>query len=117
MHNMINISFKDSNDCERALLRRLTVNTVKQVFFTDKKNFYLNPPVNIQNDRVWAKGKKKEVASTRLLIEREKFAPHLMISAGVCYGGKGRLHFVEEKANVNADYYTTNQSINQSEED
>jgi len=59
----------------------------------------------------------KEVASTRLLIEREKFAPHLMISAGVCYGGKGRLHFVEEKANVNADYYTTNQSINQSEED
>jgi len=30
-----------------------------------------------------------------------------MISAGVCYGGKGRLHFVEEKAKVNADYYTT----------
>ena len=61
---MINISFKDSNDCERALLRRLTVNTVKQVFFTDKKNFYLNPPVNTQNDHLWAKGKKKEVASS-----------------------------------------------------
>ena len=28
----------------RALLRRLTVNKVKQVFFTDDKNFYLNPP-------------------------------------------------------------------------
>jgi len=77
------------------------------VFFTDEKNFYLNPPVNTQNDRVWAKGKKKEVASTRLLIEREKFVPHLMVSAGVCYGGKGRLHFVEENAKVNADYYTT----------
>jgi len=30
----------------RALLRRLTVNKVKQVFFTDDKNFYLNPPVS-----------------------------------------------------------------------
>ena len=30
----------------RALLRRLTANKVKQVFFTDEKNFYLNPPVS-----------------------------------------------------------------------
>ena len=30
-----------------------------------------------------------------------------MVSAGVCYGGKGRLHFVEENAKANADYYTT----------
>ena len=67
----------------------------------------LNPPVNTQNDRVWAKGKKKEVASTRLLTEREKFVPHLMVCASMCYGGKGWLHFVEEKAKVNADYYTT----------
>jgi len=91
----------------RALLRCLTVNKVKQVFFTDEKNFYLNPPVNTQNDRVWAKRKKKEVASTRLLTEREKFVPHLMVCASMCYGGKGWLHFVEEKAKVNADYYTT----------
>jgi len=34
-----------------------------------------------------------------------KFAPHLMVSAGVCYGGKGQLHFVEEKAKVNAEHY------------
>jgi len=58
----------------------------------------LNPPVNTQNDRVWAKGKKKEVASTRLLIEWEKFAPHLMVSAGACYGGKGRLHLQKRRS-------------------
>jgi hypothetical protein len=63
--------------------------------------------VNNQNDRVWAKGKKKDISTSRLLIERAKFAPHLMMSAGVCYGGKGRLHFVEEKAKVNANYYVT----------
>src|ERR1700759_3159119 len=28
-----------------------------------------------------------------------------MVSAGVCFGGKGRLHFVPEKVKVNADFY------------
>ena len=28
-----------------------------------------------------------------------------MVSAGVCFGGKGRLHFVDEKAKVDAAYY------------
>ena len=31
-----------------------------------------------------------------------------MVSAGVCYGGKGRLHFVAEKAKVSAAYYIGN---------
>jgi len=31
-----------------------------------------------------------------------------MVSAGVCFEGKGRLHFVEEKAKVNAEYYMNN---------
>ena len=29
-----------------------------------------------------------------------------MVSAGVCYEGKGRLHFVPEKAKINAEFYT-----------
>jgi hypothetical protein len=41
----------------------------------------------------------------RLIVEREKFAPHVMASAGVCSGGKGQLHFVDEKAKVDAAYY------------
>src|SRR5688572_14866639 len=28
-----------------------------------------------------------------------------MVSAGVCFGGKGRLHFVPEKVKLNADFY------------
>ncbi len=30
------------------------------------------------------------------------------MSAGICYGGKSRLHFIDEKAKVNAAYYVTN---------
>lgn len=89
------------------LLRHFKVKDIKRIFFTDEKNFYLNPPVNRQNNRVWAVGRKSSIASSRLLIEREKFAPHLMVSAGVCFGGRGRLLFVDEKAKVNANYYVT----------
>ena len=28
-----------------------------------------------------------------------------MVSAGVCFGGKGRLHFVDESATVDSAYY------------
>lgn len=89
----------------KKLLRRLSVTATKKVFFTDEKNFYLNPPVNHQNDRVWSTGKKRDINEDRLLVERAKFAKHVMVSAGVCYGGKGRLHFIPEKAKVSAKLY------------
>ena len=53
----------------------------------------------------WARGKKADVKPTRLLVQREKFAKRVMVSAGVCFGGKGRLHFVQEKAKVDCAYY------------
>ena len=34
-------------------------NTAKKIIFTDEKNFYVNPPVNNQNDRVWARGEEE----------------------------------------------------------
>ena len=40
-----------------------------------------------------------------ILVKRAKFSPHVMVSSGVCFGGKGRLHFVPEKVKVNADFY------------
>jgi len=42
-----------------------------------------------------------------LLVQRAKFSQHVMVSAGVCLGGKGRLHFVPDKTKINAEYYTT----------
>ncbi len=91
--------------CKR-LMRRLTVIKAKKVFFTDEKLFYVSPPVNNQNDRVWSAGRKMDVNPQRLLVQRAKFSASVMVSAGVCYGGKGSLHFVPEKAKINADYYT-----------
>ena len=53
-------------------------------------------------------GEWKKVEAKRLLVEREKFAKHDMVSAGVCFSGKGKLHFVGENATVSAKYYVEN---------
>ena len=74
----------------------------RNVFSSPTRNFYLNPPVSSQNNKVWTGGKKADVK--RLLVEREKFAQHVMVSAGVCFGGKRRLHFVDESAKVDFAY-------------
>ena len=39
------------------------------------------------------------------MVERAKFVKHVMVSASVCYGGKGRLHFIPDSAKVNAKLY------------
>jgi len=48
------------------------------------------------------------MVASRLLVQRAKFALHSMVSAGVFCERKERLHFVEEKAKINANYYIDN---------
>ena len=38
-------------------------------------------------------------------MQRGKSSQHVMVSAGVCFGGKGRLHFVPDQTKINAGYY------------
>ena len=86
-------------------LRKCTVQKVKRMFFTDEKMFYLDPPVAVGTScRFWSTGKKKNVTYRRLIRQRSKFSRSVMVSAGICFMGKGRLHFVPEK--VNNSYYT-----------
>ena len=52
---------------------------VKRVFFTDEKMFYTDPPVKKQKNRVWAVGKKRDVNPQRLLLQRAKYSPSVML--------------------------------------
>ena len=45
------------------------------------------------------------VDERRLVAKRAKFVRNVMVSAGVCFGGKGRLHFIPDTAKVNAKLY------------
>lgn len=89
----------------RALLR-LPASSLKKIIFTDEKNFTLSAPRNSQNDRVNGMGTKAAISISRLQRQQEQFSQHVMVSAGVSYRGKTRLHFVEPGVKVNADYYS-----------
>ena len=87
-------------------MRRCTVKNMKKLFFTDEKIFYIDPPVSSASDRVWSTGRKRDISPQRLIRQRAKFSRKVMVSAGVCCSGKGRLHFVPEKVKVSGSYYT-----------
>ena len=93
----------------RSFLRHFQDCNLKRIFFSDETNVFLNPPVNRQNNRVWATGRKIDIDARRLLIEREreKYASYVMLFTGVCFGRKGRLHCVVYKVNDNTKYYMT----------
>ena len=88
----------------KQLLRCCTVPLTKRIFFTDEKVFYLDPLVN--RGELWSASRKRDVSPQRLIRQRARFSRRIMVSAGVCYSGKGRLHFIPERAKINAAYYT-----------
>jgi len=46
-----------------------------------------------------------KVDERRLVAESAMFAKHVMVSAGVCFGEKGRLHLIPNMAKVNDKLY------------
>ena len=50
----------------RAMHTRRVVKT-EHIFFTNKKNLYLNPPIYNQNGRMWAGGRKDDVEPHHLI--------------------------------------------------
>ena len=88
----------------QALLQ-LPAERIRKVVFTDEKNIPLTAPMNAQNERVYGAGRKKEIPANRLHKERDQHSPHLMVSCGVSYQGKTRLHFIQPGLRVTANYY------------
>ena len=72
-------------DRSRQLLRKYPSHTVDFIFFTDEKVFTVSPPVNLQNDRVYAPAviKKRDIVSERLLRTRSTFSKSVMVSVAV----------------------------------
>lgn len=89
------------------LLRKYPRNAVDYIFFTDEKVFTVAPPVNLQNDRVYAPvaTKKREIAADRLLRTRPTFTKSVMVSVAVSKLGCTGLVFVEPGVKINGAYY------------
>src|SRR5437870_10576445 len=67
----------------KALLKRVTAAKCRRVFFTDEKVFYIDPPLNSQNNRLRSSGRKKDIDPRRLLQQRAKFSQRFLKSMGM----------------------------------
>ena len=89
----------------RLLLNRFTAEKVKNIIFTDEKDFTLEVARNRQNYRVYGK-RKRDIAPNRLYHETSRFTKKVMVSAGVSWKGKTRIHFIDtERTKVNSESY------------
>jgi len=93
--------------CAKQLLKRFPMHSVSFIWFTDEKLFTVAPPVNPQNDRLYATARtlKKQVPPERLLRKRPTFSKSVMVSVGVSSLGCTDLIFVEPVAKINGAYY------------
>jgi len=90
----------------RVLLRRRALQQVHKIWFSDKKIFTVQPPINTQNDRLYDTAEKKLVVpSTWLLKGCKHFSEHVMVSVAVSKSGKTDVHFVDKGTKVCGAYY------------
>ena len=71
---------------------RMTEKTVWQ----DEKDFTLDVPVNLQNDRVYGKGKKSDVPDGNLFASTNNMSRKVMVSAAISWYGATKPFFVNE---------------------
>ena len=72
----------------------------------DEKDFTLDVPVNLQNDRVYGKGKKSDVPDENLFASTNKMSRKVMVSAAISWYGATKPFFVNENGiKVNKENY------------
>jgi len=91
----------------KILLRKFPESLVSFIFFTDEKVFTVSPPINLQNDRLYApRGtSKRDIASNRLLRTRPTFSKSVMVSVAVSKLGCTELIFVDPGVKIDGTYY------------
>ena len=91
----------------KQLLKNYPEHAVAFIWFTDEKLFTVAPPVNLQNDRIYAVGgvRKRQLPSERLLRARSRFSKSVMVSVGVSKMGCTELIFIEPGVKINGAYY------------
>ena len=95
--------------CCKPLLHRRCLQTVDKVWLSDEKMFTVQPPVNTQNDQLYAAmNKKTAIPSERLIKGRKHISESVMVSVAVSKTGKTEAHFIDKGTKVDGRYYSEN---------
>ena len=91
----------------KQLLKKYPASVVSFIWFTDEKLFTVAPPINLQNDRLYAPvgTKKRQLSADRLLHTRSNFSKSVMVSVGISALGCTELIFIEPGVKINGAYY------------
>ena len=92
------IPFAEKFECNTRMIEK----TVWQ----DEKDFTLDVPVNLKNERVYGKGEKSDVPHENLFASSNKMSRKVMVSAAISWCGPTKPFFVNENGiKVNKDNY------------
>lgn len=93
--------------CAKQLIKKYPESFVSFIWFTDEKLFTVAPPINLQNDRLYApRGtRKRQLSADRLLHTRSTFSKSLMVSVGVSALGCTDLIFIDPGCKISGAYY------------
>lgn len=101
-----NVREKRLQRCNLLLRRFRSREDIRKIWFSDEKMFYLRPPKNTQNNRVYSDVQfKREIPLEHLLIEKSHFSKGVMVSVAVSMLGKSRLIFVDAGVKLNSETY------------
>lgn len=91
----------------KTLVKKFPSHLVPFIWFTDEKIFTVAPPINSQNDRLYAGDgtKKAQLSAARILHTRPTFSKSVMVSVGVSALGMTDLFFIEPGVKINGQYY------------
>lgn len=91
----------------KKLLTRFPMRRVKLMCFQDEKDFTLEVPTNVQNNRVYSRNRKSEIAEERLYHKGNRQSLKLMVSCCLSWNGVTSPFFVDpSKMKVTGSYYT-----------
>ena len=98
------VKFSEMNDgcrnrrctCAIALAENFEPKTcmIEKTVWKDDKDFTLDVPVNLQNDRANEKGKKSDVPDENLFASTNKMSRKVMVSAAISWYGATKLFFL-----------------------
>ena len=82
------------------------IRMMEKTVLQDEKYFTLEVPVNLQNDRLYDKGKKSNIPDEHLLSSTNKMYKQVMLSAAISCYGVTKIFFVNNNGiKVNKESY------------
>ena len=97
---------RETRACSLRERSESNIRMMGKTVLQDEKYFILEVPVNLQNDRLYDKGKKSNIPDEHLLSLTNKMSKQVMLSAAISWYGVTKIFFVNNNGiKVNKESY------------